>query len=95
LAAGSYYDEDVVVGVILGTGSNAAYLEKANAIPKLEGELPKSGNMVRIRYFSTEVTGMYCIESSTICIWISFSLYFLNFRLLIQNGVTSPHPVFQ
>ncbi|XP_006654122.3 hexokinase-7 [Oryza brachyantha] len=46
LAAGSYYDEDVVVGVILGTGSNAAYLEKASAIPKLEGELPKSGNMV-------------------------------------------------
>ncbi|KAF2929481.1 hexokinase-7 [Oryza sativa Japonica Group] len=46
LAAGSYYDEDIVVGVILGTGSNAAYLEKANAIPKLEGELPKSGNMV-------------------------------------------------
>lgn len=46
LAAGSYYDEDVVVGVILGTGSNAAYVEKANAIPKLEGELPKSGNMV-------------------------------------------------
>lgn len=46
LAAGSYYDEDVVIGVILGTGSNAAYVEKANAIPKLEGELPKSGNMV-------------------------------------------------
>uniref|UniRef100_A0ACD5XHF1 Uncharacterized protein n=1 Tax=Avena sativa TaxID=4498 RepID=A0ACD5XHF1_AVESA len=46
LAAGSYNDEDVVIGVILGTGSNAAYVEKADAIPKLKGELPKSGNMV-------------------------------------------------
>ncbi|KAG0520752.1 hypothetical protein BDA96_08G101000 [Sorghum bicolor] len=34
---------DVVIGVILGTGSNAAYVEEASAIPKLEGELPKSG----------------------------------------------------
>lgn len=46
LAAGRYNDEDVVIGVILGTGSNAAYVEEASAIPKLEGELPKSGNMV-------------------------------------------------
>ncbi|XP_066362050.1 hexokinase-7 [Miscanthus floridulus] len=46
LAAGRYNDEDVVIGVILGTGSNAAYVEEASTIPKLEGELPKSGNMV-------------------------------------------------
>ena len=48
LAAGRYNDEDVVIGVILGTGSNAAYVEEASAIPKFEGELPKSGNMVRL-----------------------------------------------
>lgn len=46
LATGRYNDEDVVIGVILGTGSNAAYVEEASTIPKLEGELPKSGNMV-------------------------------------------------
>ncbi|KAK1693574.1 hypothetical protein QYE76_010271 [Lolium multiflorum] len=46
LAAGSYNDEDAVIGVILGTGSNAAYVENASDIPKLEGELPKSGKMV-------------------------------------------------
>ncbi|KAM0912806.1 hypothetical protein ACQ4PT_012604 [Festuca glaucescens] len=46
LAAGSYNDQDAVIGVILGTGSNAAYVEKASDIPKLKGELPKSGNMV-------------------------------------------------
>jgi len=48
LAAGRYNDEDVVIGVILGTGSNAAYVEEASTIPKLEGELPKSGNMVML-----------------------------------------------
>ena len=48
LAAGRYNDEDVVIGVILGTGSNAAYVEEASAIPKFEGELPKSGNTVRL-----------------------------------------------
>lgn len=47
LAGARYYDKDVVAGVIFGTGTNAAYVEKANAIPKLEGELPNSGDMVR------------------------------------------------
>ncbi|XP_048562093.1 hexokinase-8-like isoform X1 [Triticum urartu] len=46
LAGARYYDEDVVAGVIFGTGTNAAYVEKANAIPKWEGELPSSGQMV-------------------------------------------------
>jgi hypothetical protein len=32
--------------VILGTGSNAAYVEHAQAIPKWHGDLPKSGEMV-------------------------------------------------
>ena len=47
LAGARYYDKDVVAGVIFGTGTNAAYVEKANAIPKWEGELPNSGDMVR------------------------------------------------
>lgn len=46
LAGARYYDEDVVAGVIFGTGTNAAYVEKANAIPKWEGELPSSGDMI-------------------------------------------------
>lgn len=32
--------------MIFGTGTNAAYVEKANAIPKWEGELPSSGDMI-------------------------------------------------
>ncbi|KAL6845591.1 hypothetical protein ACP4OV_025086 [Aristida adscensionis] len=46
LAGGRYVDNDVVAAVILGTGTNAAYVEHANAIPKWNGLLPKSGNMV-------------------------------------------------
>ncbi|XP_068636784.1 hexokinase-1-like [Aristolochia californica] len=46
LAGGRYYDNDVVIAVILGTGTNAAYVERAHAIPKWHGLLPKSGEMV-------------------------------------------------
>nr|CAB3478255.1 unnamed protein product [Digitaria exilis] len=46
LAGGRYVDNDVVAAVILGTGTNAAYVEHANAIPKWNGTLPRSGNMV-------------------------------------------------
>ncbi|TYH53434.1 hypothetical protein ES332_D09G100800v1 [Gossypium tomentosum] len=46
LAGGKYANNDVVVAVILGTGSNAAYVERAQAIPKWHGLLPKSGEMV-------------------------------------------------
>jgi len=48
LAGGRYYDNDVVIAVILGTGTNAAYVERAQAIPKWHGLLPKSGEMVQI-----------------------------------------------
>ena len=48
LAGGRYADNDVVTAVILGTGTNAAYVEHANAIPKWTGLLPRSGNMVSV-----------------------------------------------
>lgn len=46
LAGGRYYNPDVIAAVILGTGTNAAYVERAQAIPKWHGLLPKSGEMV-------------------------------------------------
>eukprot|EP00252_Welwitschia_mirabilis_P023258 TRINITY_DN6545_c1_g2_i6.p1 TRINITY_DN6545_c1_g2~~TRINITY_DN6545_c1_g2_i6.p1 ORF type:complete len:176 (-),score=30.03 TRINITY_DN6545_c1_g2_i6:8-535(-) len=46
LAGGRYSDKDVMAAVILGTGSNACYVERADAIPKLRGALPSSGEMV-------------------------------------------------
>ncbi|KAJ9559680.1 hypothetical protein OSB04_004840 [Centaurea solstitialis] len=46
LAGGRYENNDVCIAVILGTGSNAAYVERAQAIPKWHGPHPKSGEMV-------------------------------------------------
>ncbi|GAA0185051.1 kinase [Lithospermum erythrorhizon] len=46
LAKGRYSNPDVIAAVILGTGTNAAYVERASAIPKLQDLLPKSGEMV-------------------------------------------------
>lgn len=44
LARARYYDEDVMAAVILGTGTNACYVERADAITKCQ--LAKSGCMV-------------------------------------------------
>ncbi|KAH7565329.1 hypothetical protein ACOSP7_020348 [Xanthoceras sorbifolium] len=46
LAGGRYTNKDVVASVILGTGTNAAYVERAQAIPKWHGVPSKSGEMV-------------------------------------------------
>ncbi|KAF2301128.1 hypothetical protein GH714_020280 [Hevea brasiliensis] len=46
LAGGKYFHKDVIAAVILGTGTNAAYVECAQAIPKWHGALPESGEMV-------------------------------------------------
>ncbi|GAB2292406.1 hexokinase A [Dionaea muscipula] len=46
LAGGRYDSPDVIAAVILGTGTNAAYVERVQAIPKWHGPLPKSGEMI-------------------------------------------------
>ncbi|KEH27216.1 putative hexokinase [Medicago truncatula] len=46
VAKARFSNQDVIAGVILGTGTNAAYLEHVNAIPKWHGVVPKSGKMV-------------------------------------------------
>ncbi|KAG4966605.1 hypothetical protein JHK85_041580 [Glycine max] len=46
LAGAEYWDNDVVVAVILGTGSNACYVEQISAIPKLQGHVSSSGKMI-------------------------------------------------
>ncbi|KAJ7963082.1 Phosphotransferase [Quillaja saponaria] len=46
LAGGRHSNQDVIAAVILGTGTNAAYVERAQAIPKWHGLLPQSGEMV-------------------------------------------------
>ncbi|GER40767.1 hexokinase [Striga asiatica] len=46
LALGHYHDEDTVVAVIFGTGTNACYLERTDAIIKCQGLLATTGRMV-------------------------------------------------
>ncbi|KFK39984.1 hypothetical protein AALP_AA3G314800 [Arabis alpina] len=45
LAGARYLDEDVMMGVILGTGTNACYVDQKDAIPKLQS-ISSSGTMV-------------------------------------------------
>lgn len=52
LAAGRYVDNNTIAAVIMGTGTNAAYLEHVSSIPKWRGPPPESGDMVSIFYFS-------------------------------------------
>jgi hexokinase len=42
LAGARYWDDDVMVAVILGTGTNACYVERMDAIPKLQGHVSPS-----------------------------------------------------
>nr|XP_024368251.1 hexokinase-1-like isoform X3 [Physcomitrium patens] len=47
LAGGRYnFQEETMIGCILGTGTNACYVERADAVKKWKEALPKSGEMV-------------------------------------------------
>ncbi|KAA8546632.1 hypothetical protein F0562_002629 [Nyssa sinensis] len=46
LAGGRYYNRESVAAITLGMGTNAAYVEPAQSIPKWHGASPKSGEMV-------------------------------------------------
>lgn len=46
LAVGHYHDPDTVAAIIIGTGTNACYWERVDAIIKCQGLLMTSGRMV-------------------------------------------------
>ncbi|CAN6444157.1 unnamed protein product [Victoria cruziana] len=46
LALGHYHDNDTVAAIIIGTGTNACYVERTDAITKCQGLLSNSGSMV-------------------------------------------------
>ncbi|KAH9245618.1 hypothetical protein BASA81_016892 [Batrachochytrium salamandrivorans] len=46
LVSHAFQDPSTYISVILGTGSNAAYVEQMSQIPKWEGDMPASGKMV-------------------------------------------------
>ncbi|KAA0035498.1 hexokinase-1-like [Cucumis melo var. makuwa] len=43
---GRYHNDNVIAAEILGIGTNVAYMERTHAIPKWQGLLPQSGEMV-------------------------------------------------
>lgn len=60
LALGHYHDKDTVAAVIIGTGTNACYLERTDAIIKCQGLVTPTGCMVfisthRFLFFFTHV----------------------------------------
>lgn len=50
LALGHYHDPDTVAAVIIGTGTNACYVERTDAIIKCQGLGTTSGFMVRVKF---------------------------------------------
>ncbi|KAL5778195.1 hypothetical protein ACOSP7_011121 [Xanthoceras sorbifolium] len=46
LAGARYWDDGVTLAVILGTGTNACYVERVDAIPKLQGHKSSSGKTI-------------------------------------------------
>ncbi|KAL6216244.1 hypothetical protein ACLB2K_009470 [Fragaria x ananassa] len=46
LAGARYWDDDVMVAVILGTGTNACYVERVDAVPKLQNHASSSGSTI-------------------------------------------------
>ena len=46
MAGGRYYNRETVAAVTLGMGTNAAYVEPAQAVSQRHGPSPKSGEMV-------------------------------------------------
>jgi hexokinase len=59
LAGGRYSNKDVIAAVILGTGTNAAYVERAHAIPKWHGLLPRSGEMVSSFFVAVKLSSSF------------------------------------
>ncbi|KAF3779677.1 Hexokinase-2 [Nymphaea thermarum] len=62
LAGARYWDKDAMVAVILGTGTNACYVESVDAIPKLKGVLPASGKMIINMEWGAFSTGLPLTE---------------------------------
>ncbi|KAF7129912.1 hypothetical protein RHSIM_Rhsim10G0085000 [Rhododendron simsii] len=46
LAGGRYYKKETFAAISLGMGTNAAYVESAQAVPKWDNPSPKSGELV-------------------------------------------------
>lgn len=62
LAGARYWDDDVMVAVILGTGTNACYVELVDAIPKLQGPKSRTGTTIINTEWGAFSTGLPLTE---------------------------------
>lgn len=62
LAGAKYWDNDVMVAVILGTGTNACYVERIDAIPKMPGQKSQSGTTIINTEWGAFSTGLPLTE---------------------------------
>lgn len=67
LALGYYHDADTVAAVIIGTGTNACYVERMDAIIKCQGALTSSGGMVS---FLASLTEMILYDLDFTCLFL-------------------------
>lgn len=67
LALGHYDDEDTVAAVIIGTGTNACYMERTDAIIKCQGLLTTSGGMVSFLVSLIIHISCFILESRLTC----------------------------
>lgn len=87
LAGARYWDDDVMVAVILGTGTNACYIERMDVIPKLQGLQTGSGktvchiSMLPVLYF----------EGSHLKTAHNNTLFFFWFKGKKKKKVTQSH----
>lgn len=62
LGGAKYWDDDVMVAVILGTGTNACYVERTDAIPKLPASNSQSGTTIVNTEWGAFSTGLPLTE---------------------------------
>ncbi|KAI3933997.1 hypothetical protein MKW92_036025, partial [Papaver armeniacum] len=79
LSLGHFYDEDTIVAVIIGTGTNAWYVERTDAIIKTQGLLTNSGGMECIW---VTLQGGYFLECHM------SQIYLGSFLLACRSGYT-------
>lgn len=80
LAGARYWDDDVMVAVILGTGTNACYIERTDAIPRLKGHISRSDKTVQTQKWSSNGRTFEFLPPCGEC------CFGFRFRLLTRSG---------
>lgn len=95
LALGHYHDPDTVAAVIIGTGTNACYLERTDAIIKCQGLLTTSGGMVSfLLSLDTGIIRFFICLIDLLC-YLVVNVGSSFFRSSTWNGEISGHLIYR